>query len=105
MCKKNTGDLYWFGPKNALRSVGEVKVVLSCTKMLVVGVTKRVREGGAPKSQGVSGVCVCVTLLVPSQGPRELSVRLSCVCLVERSLHAPFIVSRRCRVTKYWYVA
>jgi hypothetical protein len=38
---------------------------------------KRVREGGALKSQGVSGVCV--TLLVLSQGPGELSVRLSCV--------------------------
>jgi hypothetical protein len=28
----------------------------------------------APKSQGVSGVCV--TLLVPSQGPAELSVHM-----------------------------
>jgi hypothetical protein len=23
VCKKNTSDLYWFGPKNALRPVGE----------------------------------------------------------------------------------
>jgi hypothetical protein len=38
---------------------------------------KRVREGGAPKSEGVSGVCVCVTLLMPSQGPGELYVCVS----------------------------
>jgi hypothetical protein len=37
--KKNTGDLYWFGPKNALHPVGEESYVLSCTEMLVVGVT------------------------------------------------------------------
>jgi hypothetical protein len=39
VCKKNTGDLYWFGPKNALRPVGEESSVLSYTKVLVVGVT------------------------------------------------------------------
>jgi hypothetical protein len=39
VCKKNTSDLYWFGPKNALRLVGEGSLVLSCTEVLVVGVT------------------------------------------------------------------
>jgi hypothetical protein len=46
--KKNTGDLYWFGPKNVLRPVREDSSVLSCTKVLVVGVTsecEREREG------------------------------------------------------------
>jgi hypothetical protein len=73
---------------------------------------KRVREGGAPKSQGVSGMCPC-----DSAGDLTRSRRVvcSCVCLVlfrcswcllvlsERSLHASFIVSRRCRVTRCWY--
>jgi hypothetical protein len=39
VCKKNTDDLYWFGAKNYLRPVGEVRVVLSCIEVLVVGVT------------------------------------------------------------------
>jgi hypothetical protein len=39
VCKKNTSDLYWFGPKNALRPVGEGSLVLSSTEVLVVGVT------------------------------------------------------------------
>jgi hypothetical protein len=39
VCKKNTGDLYWFGPRNALRPVGEESSILSCTEVLVVGVT------------------------------------------------------------------
>jgi hypothetical protein len=43
-----------------------------------------------------------VILLVPSQGPGELSVRVSCV--LERSLHVSFIVSRRRMVIKCWYV-
>jgi hypothetical protein len=58
VCKKNTSDLYWFGQKNALRPVGEGSLVLSCTEVLVVGGYKLVREGGAPRSQDVSGVCV-----------------------------------------------
>jgi hypothetical protein len=45
VCKKNTSDLYWFGAKNALRPVGEENLVLSCTEVLVVGVTSE-REGG-----------------------------------------------------------
>jgi hypothetical protein len=43
------------------------------------------REGGAPKSQGERGECgcVCVTLLVPSQGLGELFARVSlCVVVV-----------------------
>jgi hypothetical protein len=39
VCKKNTSDLYWFGPKNALCPVEEGGLVLSCTEALVVGVT------------------------------------------------------------------
>jgi hypothetical protein len=39
VCKKNISDLYYFGPKNVLRSVGEESLVLSYTEMLVVGVT------------------------------------------------------------------
>jgi hypothetical protein len=40
-----------------------------------------VREGGAPKSQGVSGVRARVTLPDPSQGPGELFARgFSCAC-------------------------
>jgi hypothetical protein len=45
VCKKNTGDLYWFRPRNALHLVGEESSVLSYTKVLVVGVTSgRERE-------------------------------------------------------------
>jgi hypothetical protein len=93
--KKNTSDLYWFGPKNALRPVGEGSLVLSSTEVLVVGGYKRVREGGASRSQDVSGVCVFA--------PDELNGLWICLLsflLLERSLPAPFIVSRRCRVTK-----
>jgi hypothetical protein len=45
VCKKNTGDLYWFGPKNDLRPMGEESSVLSCTEVLIVGVTSG-RERG-----------------------------------------------------------
>jgi hypothetical protein len=41
VCKKNTSNLYWFGPKNALRPVGEESLVLSYTEVLIVGVTSR----------------------------------------------------------------
>jgi hypothetical protein len=53
VCKKNISDLYWFGPKNALRLVGEGSLVLSCTEVLVVGGYKLVREGEVPRSQDV----------------------------------------------------
>jgi hypothetical protein len=58
VCKKNTSDLYWFGPKNALCPVGEGSLILSCTEVLCSRGYKRVREGGTPRSQDVSGVCV-----------------------------------------------
>jgi hypothetical protein len=45
VCKKNTGDLYWFGPRNVLRPVGEESFILSCTEVLAVGVTSG-RERG-----------------------------------------------------------
>jgi hypothetical protein len=45
VCKKNTDDLFWFGPRNVLRPVGEDSYVLSCTEMLIVGVTSG-RERG-----------------------------------------------------------
>jgi hypothetical protein len=50
VCKKNISNLYWFGPKNSLRLVGEERLVLPCTEVLVVGGYKLVRERGAPRS-------------------------------------------------------
>jgi hypothetical protein len=47
-CKKNTGDLYWFRPKNALHPVREDISVLSCTEVLVVGVTSECEREGLP---------------------------------------------------------
>jgi hypothetical protein len=44
VCKKNTSDLYWFGPKNALRPVGRRVLYCLCTEVLVVGGYKLVRE-------------------------------------------------------------
>jgi hypothetical protein len=58
ICKKNTSDLYWFGPKNALHLVGEGSPVLYRTEVLIGGGYKRVREGETPRSQDVSGECV-----------------------------------------------
>jgi hypothetical protein len=34
VCKKNTGDLYWFELKNALRPVGKGSLILCCTEVL-----------------------------------------------------------------------
>jgi hypothetical protein len=45
VCKKDTSDLYWFGLRNALCPVEEESSVLSCTKVLVIGVTSE-RERG-----------------------------------------------------------
>jgi hypothetical protein len=50
VCKKNTGDLYWFGPRSALRPVEEVSFVLSCTEVLVVGVTSGCERERSSKS-------------------------------------------------------
>jgi hypothetical protein len=56
VCKKNTNDLYWFRLKNALHLVQERSLILSCTEVLVVGVTSG-REGGAPGSQNERSEC------------------------------------------------
>jgi hypothetical protein len=78
VCKKNTGDLYWFGPKNILRPVGEERSVLSCTEVLVVGVTSENERGmGSQVSRREWSVCVYVALLKPSQGLGEL-----CDCVI-----------------------
>jgi hypothetical protein len=45
VCKKNTDDLYWFGLRNALCPVREESSVLSCTEVLVVGVTSECERG------------------------------------------------------------
>jgi hypothetical protein len=113
VCKKNTGDLYWFGPKNALRLVREESYVLSCTEVLVVGVTSESERGrGSQVSRREWSARVRATFLDPSQGPGESFARVfSCACEgfttwffrrcpLEWSLHARFIASRRCRVTR-----
>jgi hypothetical protein len=112
VCKKNIGDLYWFGPRNALHPAREESSVLSCTKVLVVGVTSECERGrGSQVSRCEWNACV--TLPEPSQGLGEsstcvlscdaFSFFLSSISGLERSLHAPFIVSRRCKVTRCWY--
>jgi hypothetical protein len=59
--KKNTCDLYWFGPKNALRPVGDERSVLSCTEVLVVGVKSESERGRGSQVSGLQwSVCVCV---------------------------------------------
>jgi hypothetical protein len=45
MVCKNTDDLYWFGPKNALHPVRKENSILSCTEVLVVGVTSECERG------------------------------------------------------------
>jgi hypothetical protein len=76
VCKKDTSDLYWFGQKNALRPVGEVKLILSCTEVLAAGVTSgREREVFPDLKMRVKCVCNSET----SQGPEELCV-CACVC-------------------------
>jgi hypothetical protein len=72
VCKKNIGDSYWLGPKNALRPVREESSVLSCTEVLVVGVTSECERGrGSQVSRCEWSARVCVALLEPSQGPGE----------------------------------
>jgi hypothetical protein len=95
-------------------SSGEVSSVLSCTEVIVVGVTSGCERGmGSQVSRCEWRKLVCATLLVTSQGPGEFLARVLCCvaavvlfsssfCPLERSLHAPFIVLRRCRVTKCW---
>jgi hypothetical protein len=52
VCKKNTGDLYWFEPKNALHPVEDERSVLSCTEVLVVGVTSESESGRGSQVSG-----------------------------------------------------
>jgi hypothetical protein len=72
VCKKDTCDLYWFGPRNALRPVGEESSVLSCSKVLVVGVTSgHERDRSSQVSRRERRNWVRATLLVTSQCPGE----------------------------------
>jgi hypothetical protein len=72
VCKKDTDDLYWFGPRNTLHLVGEESSVLSCTKVLVVGVTSRRERGRSSQvSRREWRKWVRATLLVTSQGLGE----------------------------------
>jgi hypothetical protein len=88
VCKKNTDDLYWFGPRNALHPVGEESSVLSCTEVLVVGVTSRCERGrNSQVSRHEWRKWVCATLLVTLQGPGELPpCILRCVAMVVLSV-------------------
>jgi hypothetical protein len=70
VCKKNTCDLYWFGPKNALRPVGD----------------ESERGRGSQVSGREWSVRVCVTLLEPSQGPGELCDRVIVQCFLSDRL-------------------
>jgi hypothetical protein len=91
-----------------------VSSVLSCAEVIIVGVTSGCERGrGSQVSRCEWRKWVCATLLVTSQGPGEFLARVLCCVavvvlfsssfrLLEQSLHAPFIVLRRCRVTKYW---
>jgi hypothetical protein len=79
VCKKNTGDLYWFGPRNALRPVGEESSVLSCTEVLVIGVTSECERGrGSQVSRCEWSACVG-----PYRSPRKVQESCALVyCLV-----------------------
>jgi hypothetical protein len=117
VCKKNTSDLYWFGPRNALCPVGEESSVLSYTKVFVVGVTSECERGsGSQVSRCEWSACVCDPTGALARSRRVMrSCIVLCLCegssfflfflfLLERSLYAPFIASSRCRVTRCWYV-
>jgi hypothetical protein len=83
VCKKNRGNLYWFGPKNALDPVGAESSVLSCTEVLVVGVTSGCERGRSSQvSRREWRKWMCATLLVTSQGPGELSASVLCCVAV-----------------------
>jgi hypothetical protein len=90
VCKKNTSDLYWFGPKKCPTSSGggESYIILhwsACSKGY-----KRVREGGAPRSQDVSGVCVCVCSPLMSR----MAYRFIFLSPLKWSWPSPFIDAR-----------
>jgi hypothetical protein len=95
VCKKNTDDLYWFGPRRALRPVGERSSVLSCTEVLVVGVTSGCERGKISQVSWCEWwMWVCATLLVTSQGSGELSVRVLCLCCYGGSSSSLFVFVR-----------
>jgi hypothetical protein len=77
VCKNNTGDLYWFGPKNGLRPVRKKSSVLSCTEVLVVGVTSECeRERGSQVSRCEWSACAC-----DPSGSLARSRRVVCSCV------------------------
>jgi hypothetical protein len=86
MVCKNTSGLYWFRPKNALRPVGDGSLVLSYTDVLVVWI-KRVRVGGTPRSQDVSGACVFAS-------DESNSLWICLLSSLKWSLPSPFIDAR-----------
>jgi hypothetical protein len=60
-CARRTQRVYTgFGLKNALRLVGRESLVLSCTEVLVVGVTSGSRKGEVPRSLWCAGVSTLV---------------------------------------------
>jgi hypothetical protein len=74
VCKKNTSDLYRFGPKNALRTVGEGSLVLNCTEVRVVRVISgREREELPGLKMRVECVCDSTDALARSR-------RVICLC-------------------------
>jgi hypothetical protein len=77
VCKKNTCDLYSFRPKNALCPVREDSSVLSCTEVLVVGVTSESERGrGSQVSKCEWSVCAS-----DPSGSFARSRRVVCSCI------------------------
>jgi hypothetical protein len=76
--KKNTGDLYWFRPRNSLRPVREESYVLSCTEVLVVGVTSECERGRGSQVSDMRGIDL---LASPSVGATCHGHALTCMPL------------------------
>jgi hypothetical protein len=77
VCKKNTSGLYWFKPKNALRPVRKGSLVLSCTEVLVAGVTSgREREVFPDLKMRVECVCDSAGALTRSRRVVSSCVRV-----------------------------
>jgi hypothetical protein len=99
-------------------SVGEESSILSCTEVLVAGVTSEFERGrGSQVSRCEWSACVSDSARAFARSRRVVcccggSSSSSRVCVLssfssscqERSLHSPFIASRRYRVTRCWYV-
>jgi hypothetical protein len=75
VCKKNTSGLYWFGPNNALRPVRKGRLVLSCTEVLVAGVTSGQEREVFPDLK-MSVECMCDFV-----GAHTRSRRVVCLCV------------------------